>query len=126
LVEVTGYTAIVERSSPGWSIYVPQVDRHTWAAHLREIENMARDLVQVMTDEPIESIEVSVELPAGLRNPISDMISARASADVAETGCEDCVTDEWDADARLRHLQILGARLDNPCLMLDPTTPDTT
>jgi hypothetical protein len=89
VVEVTGYTAIVERSAPGWSIYVPQVDRHTWAAHLREIEDMARDLVQVMTDEPIETIELSVELPAELRNPIADMISTRASADLAETAARD-------------------------------------
>lgn len=61
---VNNYTAIVTRSEPGWSIYVPEVDRHTYAAHLREIEEMARDLVQVMTDIPIEEIAVEIQLPA--------------------------------------------------------------
>lgn len=56
----TNFAAVVTRSNPGWSIYVPEIDRHTYAAHLREIELMARDLVQVMTDLPLDNVEVSV------------------------------------------------------------------
>ncbi|OCB22502.1 hypothetical protein A5689_17885 [Mycobacterium intracellulare subsp. yongonense] len=67
---MTEYKAIVTRSDPGWSIYVPEVDRHTYAAHLREIESMARDLVQVMTDLPIEDITMAVQLPADLADAI--------------------------------------------------------
>lgn len=58
---MTDYNAIVTRSAPGWSIYVPEVERHTYAAHLREIEEMSRDLVQVMTDIPIGEIHVVIQ-----------------------------------------------------------------
>lgn len=81
---MTGYNAIVTQSDPGWSIYVPEVDRHTYAAHLREIEPMARDLVQVMTDLPIDNIAVTVHLPASLADAITAMHRARESAAAAE------------------------------------------
>lgn len=82
--EVTGYNAIVTRSEPGWSIYVPEVDRHTYAAHLREIEPMARDLVQVMTDIPIEDIRVAIQLPDDLSAAITTMRTTREEAEDAE------------------------------------------
>lgn len=82
---MTEYKAIVTRSDPGWSIYVPEVDRHTYAAHLREIESMARDLVQVMTDLPIEDITMAVQLPADLADAITAMHNARDGLTAAET-----------------------------------------
>lgn len=81
--EVT-YTAIVTRTDPGWSIYVPEVDRHTYAAHLREIEEMACDLVQVMTGIPLEDITVNVVLPEDLAAFIAAMRRARDQAVAAE------------------------------------------
>jgi hypothetical protein len=84
-VEVTEYKAIVTRSDPGWSIYVPDVDRHTYAAHLREIEIMARDLVQVMTELPLEDITVAVQLPADLADAIAAMRITRDGLTAAET-----------------------------------------
>ncbi|CAJ1504241.1 hypothetical protein MU0083_003387 [[Mycobacterium] kokjensenii] len=82
--EVTEYNAIVTQSDPGWSIYVPEVDRHTYAAHLREIEPMATDLVQVMTDCPIEDISVIVHLPDDLAEVIANMHQARNNVAEAE------------------------------------------
>jgi hypothetical protein len=82
---VTEYTAIVTRSDPGWSIYVPTVDRHTYAAHLREIEPMARDLVQVMTDLPLEDITVVAQLPPDLAEAIAAMRNTRDGLTAAET-----------------------------------------
>lgn len=66
------YTAIVERSTPGWGIYVPDMDRHTWAANLDDVTMMARDLIQVMTNEPLEGIAVDVRLPS---SDVSDAVS---------------------------------------------------
>jgi hypothetical protein len=83
-VEVTDYNAIVTRSEPGWSIYVPEVDRHTYAAHLREVEEMARDLVAVMTDLPAEDITLTIHLPSELADAIAEMHRARESVTVAE------------------------------------------
>lgn len=83
------YNAIVTRSDPGWSIYVPEVDRHTYAAHLREVEEMARDLVQVMTDIPIDDITVTIHLPAELADAITAMRQARAEVVTAETAARD-------------------------------------
>jgi predicted transcriptional regulator len=87
--EVTEYNAIVTQSDPGWSIYVPEVDRHTYAAHLREIEPMARDLVQVMTDRPIEDITVAVHLPADLAEAITAMRQARDAVTAAENAARE-------------------------------------
>lgn len=82
--EVTEYNAIVIHSNPGWSIYVPEFDRHTYAPHLREIAPMARDLVQVMTDRPIEDITVTVQLPTDLAEAIAAMRRTRTEAVAAE------------------------------------------
>ncbi|SIJ39137.1 Conserved protein of uncharacterised function; putative phage protein [Mycobacteroides abscessus subsp. bolletii] len=82
---MSNFNAIVTQSDPGWSIYVPEVDRHTYAAHLREIEPIARDLVQVMTDLPEEDIHVHVQLPNELSDAIAAMHAARSDAAAAET-----------------------------------------
>jgi hypothetical protein len=83
--EVTDYTAIVTQSDPGWSIYVPKVDRHSYATHLREVEPTARDLVHVMTDLPLDAIAVTVHLPAHLADAIDAMHRARQGVAVAES-----------------------------------------
>lgn len=87
--EVTDYLALVEQDEHGWSIYVPAVDRHTWTPHLREVEDMARDLVQVMTDLPIADIAVSVQLPEGLSALIDNMEKARSAAEDADAAARE-------------------------------------
>ncbi|MCV7050311.1 hypothetical protein H7H82_06800 [Mycobacterium heidelbergense] len=109
---MTEYKAIVTRSDPGWSIYVPEVDRHTYAAHLREIESMARDLVQVMTDLPLEDITVAVQLPPDLADAIAAMRNARDGLTAAETAAR---TAQQTAAAALRKV---GAPLRDIALTL--------
>lgn len=87
--EVKRYTAIVERDEPGWAIYVPEVDRHTWAANLREIDDMARDLVQVMTNEPIDEIDMALQLPSELASQIEEMHAVRARAEDADAAARE-------------------------------------
>jgi hypothetical protein len=109
---MTEYTAIVTRSDPGWSIYVPEVDRHTYAAHLREIEPMARDLVQVMTDLPLEDIAVVAQLPDDLAQAIAAMRSTRDGLTAAETAAR---TAQQTAATALRNV---GAPLRDIALAL--------
>lgn len=107
---MTDFNAIVTRSDPGWSIYVPEVDRHTYAAHLREIEPMARDLVQVMTDLPLDDIAVSVQLPTELANAIAAMRITRdgltAAESAARTAQQAAATTLRGAGAALRDIAL--------------------
>lgn len=107
---MTEYKAIVTRSEPGWSIYVPEVDRHTYAAHLREIESMARDLVQVMTDLPLDDITVAVQLPTDLADVIAAMHNTRDGLTAAETAArtaqQTAATVLRDAGAPLRDIAL--------------------
>lgn len=107
---MTQYQAIVTQSDPGWSIYVPEVDRHTYAAHLREIEPMARDLIQVMTDLPIEDITVAVQLPADLADAIAAIRITRdgltAAEAAARTAQQAAATALRNAGAPLRDIAL--------------------
>lgn len=76
---VNRYTARVKRDGKFWLIHVPEIDRHTQARNLREIEPMARDLVTVMTDVEPDSfaIDVQIELPASVRGHLAEAERAR-------------------------------------------------
>lgn len=87
--EVNTYTATVERAQSGWSIYVSEIDRHTWAPNLREVSEMARDLVQVMTDAPLDEINVEIRLPEDLSAPIRKLRAAQSAASDAEAAARE-------------------------------------
>lgn len=55
-------TAQLTRDEEWWSVYVPEVDRTTQARHLREVEEMAADLVHIMTGTLEAEIEVDIRL----------------------------------------------------------------
>jgi hypothetical protein len=57
------YTARVTRDADVWLVEVPEVQRVTQALHLRQVEEMARDLVHIMTGEAAEAITINIELP---------------------------------------------------------------
>lgn len=69
---VKTYDATVERTKNGWAIYVPAVDRHTWTPHLRQVDEMARDLIHVMTGEPVDGIAVVRPWYATARRVVED------------------------------------------------------
>ena len=56
------YTAQVTRDGRFWLVHVPEVDRHTQARHLREVDIMARDLVAVITGDDLETIELVIDI----------------------------------------------------------------
>lgn len=88
---MTTYHARVQRGERYWLVYVPEVDRWTQARHLREVEEMARDLVAVMDDVDPDSfeLEVEVELPESVRRHLAEAgrlrdEAARATSAAAE------------------------------------------
>ncbi|MGQ0776932.1 MAG: hypothetical protein ACT4NY_21360 [Pseudonocardiales bacterium] len=59
---MNSFTAHVTRDGRFWLIHVPEIDRHTQARHLREIDIMARDLVAVMTGEDPAGIQLTIDI----------------------------------------------------------------
>lgn len=92
MVAVTDtYRARVERGGKYWLVYVPEVDRHTQARHLGEVDLMARDLVAIMLEIEPDSFELNVELvlPPEIRQHLDAAArlreeSARANKAAAE------------------------------------------
>jgi predicted nucleotidyltransferase len=91
VVEVKRYDVTVTPAGRYWHIEVPAVDRVTQARHLREVDDMARDLIAIMTDEAPATIELDVRvvLPKSVREHLRAaeelrQESARAQAQAAK------------------------------------------
>jgi predicted RNase H-like HicB family nuclease len=73
------YHANATRDDRFWLVHVPEVDRHTQARTVDEIELMARDLIAIMTGADASSVElrVTIELPASVRTKLDRVERAR-------------------------------------------------
>lgn len=58
----TTYALEVSREGRWWIIYVPELDQHTQASRLSEVETMGRDLVAVMRDVEPDAFDVDVRI----------------------------------------------------------------
>ncbi|OHU23589.1 hypothetical protein BKG77_08075 [Mycobacteroides chelonae] len=56
------YDIQVTRDGKWWMINVPEIDQLTQARHEGEVEEMARDLIAVHQDIPIEDVAVRIIL----------------------------------------------------------------
>jgi hypothetical protein len=54
------YKIEVERDGRWWMIHVPEIDQLTQARRISEIEDMARSLIAISTDQPIGEITVHI------------------------------------------------------------------
>jgi hypothetical protein len=54
------YKIEVERDGRWWMIRVPEIDQLTQARRISEIEDMARSLIAISTDQPISDIAVHI------------------------------------------------------------------
>jgi hypothetical protein len=54
------YKIEVERDGRWWMIHVPEIDQLTQARRIGEIEDMARSLIAISTDQPIGEITVHI------------------------------------------------------------------
>ena len=66
---MTTYTAVASSDAErGWIIRVPGLGSHpeyglpTWAASIRDIEPMARDLIAIYLDVPQDSFDLDVKV----------------------------------------------------------------
>lgn len=63
----TTYRLEVSREGRWWIVYVPELDTHTQASKLSEVETMGRDLIAIMRDVDADSFDVDTHIdgPAG-------------------------------------------------------------
>lgn len=83
-VKRTTYEVIAKRDGGSWLLRVPAVDRSTQALRLDQAEEMARDLISIMTGLPPESFEI--EITTKLDPELSGLLAqvARAKAEAVE------------------------------------------
>jgi hypothetical protein len=82
VAQVTTYRADVSRDGKFWHIRVPEISRSTQARHLREAEEMTRDLIAIMKDVPAGSFDVDLRimLPDDVRDDLERSEALRAEA----------------------------------------------
>ena len=69
---MSDYTVIAKPVGRYWALEVPEVNRVTQARHAREITDMARDLIEIMTGEADPSLHIRYE--------VSDKLGAHLDA----------------------------------------------
>lgn len=70
MVAMNHYTAIATRDGAYWLVHVPDIDQHTQARSLAEVEPMARDLISLVLDVPADSFELEwrTDLPESVQH----------------------------------------------------------
>jgi hypothetical protein len=58
LVAVNTYHTVVSRDGKFWLVYIPEIDQHTQARSLAEVEPMARDLIALVRGVPPDSLDI--------------------------------------------------------------------
>ncbi len=73
------YTALVSRDGKLWHIEVPEIDRVTQARTINEVDDMARDLIAIMTGAEPGSVglDVRIQLPDSVQAHLSEVERAR-------------------------------------------------
>ncbi|WP_225997034.1 type II toxin-antitoxin system HicB family antitoxin [Myceligenerans pegani] len=78
------YQATVTREDGWWMVHVPEIDGLTQARRLADVEQMARELIAVTRDVPVEdvAVNVSIDAVAGIkvRDVLEDVAAERAEA----------------------------------------------
>ncbi|MGP9722835.1 hypothetical protein ACT3SZ_02325 [Corynebacterium sp. AOP40-9SA-29] len=81
---MTEYTATVSPDGTGWMVHVPDLDRVTYAPHLRDVEGMAVDLIEIMTGAGADEITLDIAWPAEILVELQSLDSARRAAGEAQ------------------------------------------
>lgn len=56
------YDVTISCDGGWWLVHVPAIDGLTQASHLGDVEQMARELVAITLDVPLDSFDVNVEV----------------------------------------------------------------
>lgn len=94
---MTTYTAQVTRDQDAWSIYIPEIERTTQALNLRSVEEMATDLVRIMTGEPTDAITIHVVLPQDLTVAVEAASRAKRTSEQAQRSAAQAMRDAASA-----------------------------
>lgn len=80
------YHAEVRRAGKYWAVYVPEVERWTQARHLRELDAMTEDLIELMTGAKAGtfSVDYDIELPETVRGNLARAEQLRAESAQAQ------------------------------------------
>lgn len=62
------YTVEAQPAGRYWALEVPEIDRVTQARNVKEIEVMARDLIEIMTETTDFDMDIRLKLPAAVDN----------------------------------------------------------
>ena len=67
------YHAEVRRVGKYWAVYVREIDRWTQARHLRELDTMTEDVIELMTGAKAGTlrVEYDIELPETVRSHLA-------------------------------------------------------
>lgn len=109
------YHATVEHSGRYWTVHVAEIDRATQVRHLRELETMTEDLIEVMGAEP-GPVEYDIRLPEAITDHLRRAEELRASAAGAQSAAASEVRiaarDLHDSGLPLRDIgRVLGVRI---------------
>lgn len=89
----TNYTAHITADGSGWMIDIPAVDRVTYAAHLRDVEATALDLIAIMTDSTPTPDQLTIDWPSEIESALTTINSAKHDADIAQQRAMDTMAD---------------------------------
>ena len=74
------YKVIAAPDENAWEVKVPQVERVTMAANLKEVNAMASDLIEIMTGEQHPELDVHIELPKDVQSRLDAVRELRMQA----------------------------------------------
>jgi hypothetical protein len=81
------YQVEVRRGERWWVLSVPEIPAaHSQARHLREVDEVARDLIAVLLDIPADSfdLDIRIELPDGVKARLQRAEQLRTEAAQAQ------------------------------------------
>lgn len=97
-MSTTTYQATVTREDGWWMVHVPEIDGLSQARRLAEAPTMARELVAVTLDVPVESVTVEIVVEA------VDGVPVRATVEEVAAERAEAARLEADATAKARAL----------------------
>lgn len=89
----TNYTAHVSADSTGWMINIPELDRVTYAAHLRDVEDTALDLIAIMTGSTPSPSDLTIAWPDEIESALTTINSAKQQAELAQQRAMDTMAE---------------------------------
>ncbi len=74
------YDATVTKDGRFWLVHVPAIDRYTQVRHLRELDTMTAELIELMTGERPDAVRYDIQLPDEVRAHLEAAKQYRAKA----------------------------------------------